>query len=89
MSDNAGGSDVSRCRARIAELLEKTVATTRKLEENMAVDGDWSEAAVEIDFDADPPLPEQKTWSFRQSDKVASLEGGHEWYAYHTWRGRS
>ncbi len=197
MSDNAGRPDVSRCRARMAELLAETVATTRKLEEKMAVDGDWSEAAAEIDFDADPaamlrfqgalllrkarlhtlavlranessnlhslavqmrpvlecagqvvsmfwtafiapdwlmsrekahetlatrlnadfyqtfrnrtkgqisavdlrgmaaeadavaaasfgapPLREQKTWSFRQSDKVASLEGGHEWYAY-------
>ena len=54
MSDNAGRADVSRCRARMAELLAETVATTWKLQENLAVGGDWSEAAAEIEIDADP-----------------------------------
>ena len=197
MSENAGRSDVSRCRARMAELLAEVIATTRKLVESLDGDRSWSEAAAAFDLDADPdatyriqgtlllrkarlhtlavlranessnlhslavqmrpvlecagqvvftfrnayiapdllmsrekaletlmkrldadfyqtlrsrtkgavsaedlrgmaaeaeaeaaasfgetPLPTQKAWSFRQSDKVASLEGGQKWYAY-------
>ena len=195
MSDNAGRPDVSRCRARMAELLAEVITTTSQLEESLDGGRSWSEAAAEIDLDADPhatyrilgtlllrkarlhtlavlranessnlhslavqmrpvlecagqvvftfrnayiapdllmsrekaletlmkrldadfyqtlrsrtkgavsaeelrgmaaeaeaaasfgapPIPEPKTWSFRQSDKVASLEGGQKWYAY-------
>ena len=40
-----------------------------------------AEAEAAVSF-GETPLREQKAWSFRQSDKVASLERGHEWYAY-------
>ena len=40
-----------------------------------------AEAEAAASF-GETPLQEQKAWNFHQSDKVASLEGGQEWYAY-------
>ena len=46
--------DVSHCRAGMAKLLTKAVATTRKLEQWLGVTGGWREATARIDLNADP-----------------------------------
>ena len=54
MGNQPVSTDIARCRAAMAELLNEAIATTRKLKRRLDVMGGWPEISARIDLGADP-----------------------------------